>query len=286
MKPGPHRADPDVGIRVGPADAAKFRAAVLDFYRLEGRAFPWRDTSDPWAILVSEAMLQQTQTSRVVPKYEAWMRRFPDAASLASASASELYEFWKGLGYNSRALRLRDAARICAETYGGVPPPDERALRSLPGVGEYTARAVMAFAYGIPTVFLETNIRSALIYQFHPGERNVSDRELALEAEAVLDRSDPRTWYYALMDYGAFLKKREPNPSRRAETYRSQSRFEGSLRQVRGALLKTLGASGSLSLEVFAAESGADYGRVLEAAKGLSKDGLVTQLGDALRWRD
>lgn len=253
-------------------------------YRASGRDFAWRRTNDPWAILVSEAMLQQTQTARVEPKYEAWMLRFPDAASVAAASTAELYSMWKGLGYNTRALRLREAARICSEGYGGRPPADEKALLGLPGVGRYTARAVLAFAYGVPTAFLETNIRAALIFHFHRGEGKVSDKELEAAVEAVLDTSDPRTWYYALMDYGAFLKRREPNPSRLAAAYAKQSRFEGSVRQARGAILRALEAGGRVDLAEFAAESGIEYGRCAAAAAGLSKDGLVKLEGDAVSW--
>lgn len=261
-------------------DVMAFRASVLDLYAREGRNFAWRRTTEPWAILVSEVMLQQTQTDRVSPKYEAWMARFPDAASVAAAGLPELYESWRGLGYNSRALRLREAARICASRYSGQPPADENLLLELPGVGRYTARAVLAFAYGLPTVFLETNIRAALIFSFFPGKENIDDRELEQTAALVLDRDDPRTWYQALMDYGAWIKRREPNPSRRAAGYSRQARFEGSTRQARGAVLRAIADSGRLDLRLFAAESGIDYGRLRTAALGLERDGLVKASGD------
>ncbi len=267
-------------------DAAQFRRAVLDFYAREGRAFPWRLTRDPWAILVSESMLQQTQTQRVEPKYLAWMKQYPNAAAVAEAKLSDIYESWKGLGYNSRALRLRDTARLCAEQYGGIPPSDEGQLLGLPGVGPYTARAVRAFAYDIPVVLLETNIRAALIFHFFKGEVRVSDRALEPVANAVLDRSDPRRWYYALMDYGVWLKKHEPNPSRKAAVYARQSKFEGSLRQLRGSVLRTLAQKGTVSLASMAAETGADYERILLAAEGLKKDGLVYLHDDTVGFID
>jgi len=271
-------------------DAAAFRAAVLDLYAREGRDFPWRRTRDPWAIFVSEIMLQQTQTARVEPKYLAWMERFPDAASLAGVDLATLYDAWRGLGYNSRALRLRESARLCAELYGGLPPRDERLLLDLPGVGRYTARAVLAFAYDEPGAFLETNIRAALLFHFFRGADEVPDRDLETVAEAVLDRDDPRTWYYALMDYGAWLKRREPNPSRRASAYARQSKFEGSLRQARGAVLRALSAGDTAQaghgLADMAAELGMEYGRVKEAAEGLSRDGLVRLEGDTVRFSD
>ena len=272
-------------------DAAAFRAAVLGLYAREGRDFPWRRTRDPWAIFVSEIMLQQTQTARVEPKYLAWMERFPDAASLAGVDLATLYDAWRGLGYNSRALRLRESARLCAELYGGLPPRDERLLLDLPGVGRYTARAVLAFAYDEPGAFLETNIRAALLFHFFRGADKVPDRDLEAVAEAVLDRDDPRTWYYALMDYGAWLKRREPNPSRRASAYSRQSKFEGSLRQARGAVLRALSAAGSSVAEGrrladMAAELGMEYGRVKDAAEGLCRDGLVRLEGDTVSFSD
>ncbi len=267
-------------------DVLAFRASVLDLYAREGRDFPWRRTADPWAILVSEVMLQQTQTDRVSPKYEAWMARFPDAASVASAGMPAIYESWRGLGYNSRAHRLRESARICAQSYSGQPPADEKLLLELPGVGRYTARAVLAFAYGLPTVFLETNIRAALIFNFFPGRLKVMDRELEAPAELVLDRGDPRTWYQALMDYGAWIKRREPDPSRRAAGYSRQPIFEGSTRQARGAVLRAIGDRGRLDLGLFAAESGLDYDRLKKAAHGLERDGLVKTNGELVSFAE
>ncbi len=276
--------------KVSVDDAAAFRSAVLGLYAREGRDFPWRRTRDPWAIFVSEIMLQQTQTARVEPKYLAWMERFPDAASLAGVDLATLYDAWRGLGYNSRALRLRESARLCAELYDGLPPRDERLLLDLPGVGRYTARAVLAFAYDEPGAFLETNIRAALLFHFFRGADEVPDRDLEAVAEAVLDRDDPRTWYYALMDYGAWLKRREPNPSRRAAAYARQSKFEGSLRQARGAVLRALSAGDTAQagrgVADMAAELGMEYGRVKEAAEGLSRDGLVRLEGETVRFSD
>ncbi len=273
-------------MEVSFSDALAFRKAVLDFYSRSGRSFPWRETEDPWAIFVSEIMLQQTQTSRVEPKYLAWMNLFPDAAAVAGASLASLYEAWSGLGYNARALRLREAARICVERHGGLPPRDEKLLLELPGVGPYTARAVMAFAYRLPGAFLETNIRAALIFHFFPGTDKVGDRELLGVAGLVLDASDPRSWYYALMDYGAWLKGKEANPARRAGAYTKQTRFDGSLRQARGAVLKAIGASGNIYIADMAAESGIEYGRLKTAAEGLCRDGLIILDGERVSFAE
>lgn len=257
------------------SDALEFRRAVLEHYRLEGRAFPWRQTADPWAILVSEIMLQQTQTLRVVPKYEAWMKIWPDAASLAVAPLASVYEAWSGLGYNSRAMRLRETARVLARDYGGLPPDDEAALMKLPGLGPYTARAVLAFAYGRPVSLIETNIRSALIFHFFPRAERVRDSELLPAVEATMDRADPRSWYYALMDYGAWLKKREPNPSRRSAAYARQGGFAGSTRQARGAALRALSALGRADLAGLSAHARMDSARIAEAAGCLVAEGIL-----------
>jgi A/G-specific adenine glycosylase len=265
-------------------EASAFRSAVLDFYSREGRDFSWRRTRDPWAILVSEVMLQQTQTHRVEPKYDAWMARFPDAKSVSSASLADIYESWRGLGYNSRAIRLRETSRLCAELYGGVPPPEEKLLLAMPGIGRYTARAVMAFAWGLPGAFLETNIRAALIFHFFKDVEKVRDRELEAVAGELVDTDDPRTWYYALMDYGAWLKKREPDPARKAAVYKRQSNFEGSVRQARGAVLRVLGERASVGLGWMAAESGIDYSRLRAAAEGLQRDGLIELADDVARF--
>ncbi len=185
-------------------------------------------------------MLQQTQTARVEKKYPAFIRRFPTVRSLADASASEVLKLWSGLGYNRRAIFLKRATDIAKEKFGGAIPPSYESLKQLPGVGPNTAAAVLAFAFGIGTPFIETNIRSVFIHHFFPKKKKVSDKELLPLVARTLDTRDPRTWYYALMDYGVMLKETYPNPSRRSKHHHTQSRFEGSHRQLRGAILKAL----------------------------------------------
>ena len=184
-------------------------------------------------------MLQQTQTDRVVGKYLAWMERFPTPSALAEAPLSELLSFWSGLGYNRRALSLARAAALVSERGGSVPDTEE-ALLELPGVGPYTARAVLAFAFGIPTAFIETNIRSVFLHHFFTAETGVSDARIRPLVEKSLDRADPRSWYYALMDYGVEIKRRFGNPNVRSGTYAKQSPFADSNRRIRGALLREL----------------------------------------------
>ena len=231
------------------AEGKEFRAGIYRHFREEGRDFPWRRTRDPWLILNSEIMLQQTRTETVAARWDAWAAAFPSPASLAEAPLAEVLSLWKGLGYNRRALSLRRTAEVLVFRHGGSVPRDETELRSLPGVGPYTARAIRAFAFNLPGVLIETNIRAVYLFYFYPDREKVTDRELEPLVEATLDREDPRTWYYALMDYGAALKKREPNPGRRSAAYSRQSPFEGSHRQVRSAVLHALSSRGPLAAE-------------------------------------
>jgi A/G-specific adenine glycosylase len=257
------------------AEIDAFRAQVLAFYRESGRSFPWRQTRDPWAILVSEIMLQQTQTDRVLPKYLAWLKAYPEPASLAEAPLSEVLELWSGLGYNRRALALvRAASRIAAS--GGFPD-DEDALLELPGVGPYTARAVLAFAFGRPVVLIETNVRSVFLYHFFEGEEGVSDARIAPLVEATLDREDPRTWYYALMDYGVMLKRNYGNPNSRSAHYAKQSPFADSNRRIRGSLLRELGQRGRADVVDLAAALPFARERVEKALGELEAEGFVAE---------
>ncbi|MDE0220170.1 MAG: A/G-specific adenine glycosylase [Spirochaetaceae bacterium] len=239
------------------SDIVRFRRRVLDHYRRHGRRFPWRQTRDPYRILVSEFMLQQTQTARVLGHYEPFVARFPEARSLAAADRGEVLALWSGLGYNRRAVALHRAAALIANRFGGEVPSGEEDLRALPGVGPATAGAVQAFGFGLPAVFVETNIRRAVLHELFGGRDQVSDRELEPVLERALDRADPRTWYQALMDYGAALGRGGPNPNRRSAHYTRQSRFDGSNRQQRGLILRVLAERGPLNRDELAAAIGA-----------------------------
>jgi len=215
-----------------------FRRIIRVQYRKAGRVQPWRETSDPYHILVSEIMLQQTQVERVLGKYRQFITRFPDFHSLARAPLSSVLILWQGLGYNRRAVLLHRLAQQVVTLHGGLLPGEREALLGLPGIGPYTAGAVLAFAFNIPAVFIETNIRRVFLHFFFPDETSVSDREIAPLVETTVDRRDPRSWYYGLMDYGSELKKKVANPNRRSSHYTRQSPFEGSRRQVRARLLR------------------------------------------------
>ncbi len=224
---------------------SKFRKTVLAHHAEHGRHdLPWRLTRDPYQILVSEIMLQQTQVARVMNKWVEFLKVFPTVESLASAPTSSLLSVWKGLGYNRRALNLKRAAEAIVRDHGGKFPRDARALESLPGIGQSTRGAVMAFAFGIATPFIETNIRAVYIHHFFADRTRqadvpgVTDRELAPLIEKSLDYKDPRTWYYALMDYGVHLKATLPNPSRKSAHHAKQSPFKGSNRELRSHVLE------------------------------------------------
>ena len=273
--------DPAVTLPNG-STVAEFQSMILDFYRQEGRSFPWRETRDPYAILVSELMLQQTQTERVVPKYQAWLEAFPTAADLAAAPFPQVLAAWSGLGYNRRAGYLQSACRQVVQELGGVFPSTAKELQRLKGVGAYTAGAVAAFAFNRPEVFIETNIRSVYLFFFYPDQEKVSDAQLMPLIQATVYHQDPRRWYYALMDYGAALKKSTANPNRQSRHYSRQSRFEGSLRQARGAIVRQLSLGGNRpqALEDLAAGAGIDLYRMQGAAESLVSEGMIMQRGN------
>ncbi|HWP68155.1 MAG TPA: A/G-specific adenine glycosylase, partial [Rectinemataceae bacterium] len=234
-------------------------------------------------IMVSEIMLQQTQVPRVIPKFDAWMKRFPDIKSLAASPADEVLVLWSGLGYNRRAMALQRSCRILAEEFGGSIPSDEASLRSLPGIGIYTSRAILAFAFDKPAVFLETNIRTVLLKHFFPGEEAVSDKDLEAIAAEVADNASPRRWYTALMDYGAEIKKTEGNHSVRGAAYKKQTPFTTSFRRVRGAVLKDLVAHGERSIEELYASLPFSRENIEKCAEILAREGFVNYESGLLR---
>ncbi|MBI2623485.1 MAG: A/G-specific adenine glycosylase [Candidatus Liptonbacteria bacterium] len=256
---------------------ARFRRIVWNYYRAHGRDLPWRRTRNPYRVTVSEIMLQQTQVERVRGKYEEFLKKFPDFASLAGASSAEVLRVWQGLGYNRRALALRCLAKEVVGKYGGNLPREVEALDALPGIGAATAGSVAAFAFNVPVVFVETNIRRAVIHHFFPRRRKVSEEKVREAVATALDRKNPREWYWALMDYGAMLGKSVSNPNRRSERYRKQSSFRGSDRELRGKIVRLLleqsriAASSVLEITQKSAE------RVNEILESLEREGFLRQ---------
>lgn len=255
-----------------------FQKLIWNFYKKNKREFPWRNTIDPYKIMVSELMLQQTQTFRVVPKYETFLNKFPTIKDLANAKLSEVLELWSGLGYNRRAKFLYQAAKYIVNDLNNVFPNDEKELIKIPGIGPYTSGAILVFSYNHPLVFIETNIRRVFIHHFFNDQENVSDKQLLVIIEQELDKSNPRDWYYALMDYGVEIAKQFPNPNRKSKQYNKQSKFEGSLRKVRGEILRQLLKAKTLSImEIEQKIPNETSERVTHAINSLEKDGLLVK---------
>ncbi len=228
-------------------------------------------------------MLQQTQVERVLDKYGTFIRSFPGFASLARAPLHEILRAWQGMGYNRRAIALKRIAEIVTKEFRGRLPSSEDDLVKLPGIGKYTASAILAFAFDRPTVFIETNIRRVFIYFFFRGRNDVNDLEIFPLVEKTLDRASPREWYYALMDYGVMLKKEFENPNRRSAHYRRQSAFQGSNRQLRGMILKLLVKKQYVTEPVIVDCLEADPEKVRENLAALQKEGFIKKKGKCFR---
>ena len=226
-------------MRQRKADLSKLIWEARRYYLEEARThLPWRASRDPYKILVSEIMLQQTQVERVIPYYKKFVRTFPSARVLSHVSLANVLHVWQGLGYNRRAKYLHQAAKQIAKK--GFPKTAEE-IEGLSGVGHYTARAVLAFAFNKPEVFVETNIRTVFFHHLQP-KRKLSDKQLLPLVERALKESDmePREFYAGMMDYGAHLKRQGIALNKKSAHYTKQSKFEGSARQLRGAILREL----------------------------------------------
>ncbi len=239
---------------------------------------PWRKTKDPYKILVSEIMLQQTQASRVVPKYTSFLKKFPSTQVLARASTREVLKEWQGLGYNRRALYLKKCAEKIENDFGGIFPKDFRLLCSLPGVGPATAGDILAFAWNIPVPLIETNIRSVFIHFFFGDKEKVSDTEILPLVEKTLDMKNPREWYWALFDYGTFLKTKE-NPNVKSKHYTKQSTFIGSHRQKRSEILKMILKSSKTKREILQ-EKKYSEDTIAKILTDMQKEGLILKKRD------
>lgn len=256
-------------------ELAAFKRMVRTYYRKHGRHdLAWRQTTDPYQILVSEIMLQQTQVDRVRPKYDAFIKKYPTPTSLAKAPLGAVLSLWVGLGYNRRAKYLHEAAKAVVAQKNF--PKTQATLMALPGVGTYTAGAVAAFAYNEPVVLIETNIRTVFIHHFFSDRTGVADAELLPLIAATVDNKNPRDWYYALMDYGVYLKREHGSNNAQSRHHTKQKPFVGSMREVRGALVRTLSTAKtpmtSAALETAVALPKAKVEAALDA---LVQEGLV-----------
>jgi len=239
------------------------------------RDMPWRDNTNPYYVLVSELMLQQTQVDRVIPKFEAFIAAFPDIESLAKASLAEVLTLWSGLGYNRRAKFLHEAAKKVVADFNGAIPDTYEGLVSLPGVGPNTAGAILNYSFNIPTVFIETNVRTVYFHHFFEDQALVNDKELRQLVSETIDQEHPREWYWAIMDYGSSLKRQGAGRNDKSSHYKKQAPLKGSLREVRGLILKTLTA-GSVSEQELASNM-PDDDRYERALAALTEEGLVTR---------
>jgi A/G-specific adenine glycosylase len=265
---------------LAPDVVRSFQKSIYHYYRENGRAFPWRTTHNPYHILVSEIMLQQTQTERVAEKYGQFINAFPDFSLLVKAPLREVLRLWQGLGYNRRAVALKEIARTVMTKFHGNLPSSLDDLMSLPGIGRATASAISAFAFNEPTVFIETNIRRVFIHHFFENENSIRDTEILPLVEKTLDTSNPRKWYYALMDYGVMLKKHHLNPNRKSAHYQRQSPFEGSNRQIRGMILKILVMKLTISEQEIVRRLKINPERIRRNLIQLQKEGFIEKRGN------
>lgn len=271
------------------AQLQQFREVVWEYYGAHGRYdLPWRqpkpgDGFAPYTIVVSELMLQQTQVARVVAKYPSFLDRFGSFTELAQSPLSEVLQAWDGLGYNRRAKFLWQTAQVVMREYNGRLPDRLEELTKLPGIGPNTAGAIQAYAFNYPAVFVETNIRTVFIHHFFAREDRVTDAQIRALVQATLPE-EPRQWYWALMDYGTYLKQAVGNTARQSASYNRQSAFEGSRRQIRGQVLRTLG-DGPLELADLQADNPDE--RLPDVVQDLLEEGFIHRhkgryhLGDA-----
>ncbi len=248
-----------------------FQKKVWQHYRTHKRTLPWRNATNPYHVLLSELMLQQTQVDRVLPKYEAFLKKYPTLTSLKRAALRDVLVLWQGLGYNRRAKFLHQIAKIT----NGKLPKTYAELIALPGIGHYTAAAIMNFAYGVATPMIETNIRSVYIFFFFKGAHSVDDKEILAVVKRTMDTDDPKGWFNALMDYGLHIKRRVGNVNKKSKHYTKQSKFEGSNREVRGRIIKALTEKPALSMRSLKEITRTAPRQIKENLARLEQEGMI-----------
>lgn len=253
----------------------EFQNIIYSYFKQHGRDFPFRKNINKYNVLISEIMLQQTQTSRVSEKYLNFKKQFPDFKTLADAPLDKVLEAWQGLGYNRRAIALKKIANLIIDEHDGKLPQDIEKLKSFPQIGHNTASSILAFAFDEPVYFIETNIRRVYIYFFFPGRNDVHDDEIMPLVKGTSDDENPRKWYYALMDYGVMLKKNHKNLHKRSAHYRKQKSFSGSNRQIRGKLLKLFLKEKILSESQIIKKMKKDPKRLKKILSDLEKEGFI-----------
>jgi A/G-specific adenine glycosylase len=256
----------------------EFTEIVWEYYHKNSRSMPWRDNPSPYNVLVSEIMLQQTQVQRVLPKFAAFVERFPNFKTLADAPLAEVLTFWNGLGYNRRAKFLWQTAQKAMQDFNGILPQTSEQLTTLPGIGANTAGAILAYAYEQPVVFIETNIRTVIIHHFFADSANkVTDTQIKEVVERILPTEHVREWYWAIMDYGTHIKATVGTHLGRVHGHKKQSTFAGSLRQVRGAVIRALVDTPQNYQQLQASITDERLVKVLHL---LQAEGLIAKRGD------
>jgi A/G-specific adenine glycosylase len=257
-----------------------FNSTVWNYYTHNKRVMPWRELADEsdlirgYRVFVSEVMLQQTQVNRVIDKYNLWMERWPTIDAFVNATLADVLVMWSGLGYNRRAKYLYESLQALHKVYGGKIPSDVETLQTLPGIGPNTAAAVIVYTYNKPVPFIETNIRTVYLHSFFAeSEEKITDKEITILVEQTLDQDNPREWFYALMDYGAYLKKNHGNKLHKSLAHKQQSTFNGSKRQVRGKVIKLLTNLQYININELALEIPDD--RLEGVIQGLVSEGLI-----------
>lgn len=266
----------------------EFNTFLKQYYKEKKRILPWRENINSYYIFVSEFMLQQKQVSRVINYFNSFIEKFPTFKALSQAPQSAILESWSGLGYNRRAMYLHQGAKIITEQYKEFIPDSVKILKKIKGIGEYTASALVTYSYNRPTLFVETNIRTVCfsIFEQYFSEEKISDKQLIELIEQIIDKENPREWYYAMMDLGTELKKILPKAHlKKSSSYQKQSLFVGSMRAIRGKIIKILTNNNQQKvirkeLELLCNDQRAD-----SCITNLIKEGLIEEQEDFLYLR-
>ncbi len=258
----------------------KAQNEIITYYKKNKRKMAWRDISNPYKIFVSEMMLQQTQVERVKIKYAEFIKKFPTPQSVAQSDKIEILKVWQGLGYNRRALFIKKACEEIISKHNGKFPKDFITLQTLPGIGPSTAGAICAFAYNQSVLFIETNVRAVILYFFFKNKEKVSDKEILSVLEKITPKDmDSRDWYYALYDYGTYLKKilgkKKTTLHKQSKHYNKQSKFEGSFRQKRAGVLRLKLEDSNITDSEILKKLSLSPQELEDVFESLDKDGLI-----------
>ena len=263
-------------MKLNKKEIKTFQKQILSWYLLHQRDLPWRKTRDPYKILLSEVMSQQTQLVRVIPKYAKWINELPTVHTLAKASNTDVLRLWSGLGYNRRAIYLKKTAEVIIRKYNGVFPETIEKLKALPGIGEYTARALLCFAFDKQVAVFDTNVRKVILITFFKEKKYPTEKELLQIADQLLPNGRAYEWNQALMDYATSVLKREKIPIKK------QAPFKTSKRYIRGQIIKVLLAKGRVPRNQITNSIEVNNHSVDEIISDLITEGILGEVKDVL----